>query len=256
MIAGLPGWLDRRFSVRFHFGQVVTDVELPRICAGGKVWEAERVWICSGQDFETLYPDEIAKCGLIRCKLQMMRSRPIGSQWTLGPMLAAGLTLRHYKSFECCPTLPALAARIARESPWYDRYGIHVMAAQNAGGELILGDSHEYGARVDPFDKTEIDDLILGYLETFLNCPRPSDRRAGTAFTPSIPKSTPWCLNRPAGVTIVTGTGGAGMTLSFGLAEQVVRKRWVSPNRDFQDPWRLRSVYRAGRLRHGRDDRE
>ena len=45
------------------------------------------------------------------------------------------------------------------------------MVAQNVGGELILGDSHEYGAMVDPFDKTEIDDLILGYLETFLNAP-------------------------------------------------------------------------------------
>ena len=108
VIAGLSAWLDRRFSVRFHFGQVVTDVEVPRVCAGGKDWEAERLWICSGQDFETLYPDEIAKCGLVRCKLQMMRSRPMGSHWTLGPMLAAGLTLRHYKSFECCPTLPAL----------------------------------------------------------------------------------------------------------------------------------------------------
>ncbi len=224
VIAGLPGWLDRRFGVRFHFGQVVTDVEPPRVYAGGKVWEAERVWICSGQDFETLYPDEIAKCGLVRCKLQMMRSRPIGSHWTLGPMLAAGLTLRHYKSFECCPTLPALCARIARESPWYDRYGIHVLVSQNGDGELILGDSHEYGAMIDPFDKTEIDDLILGYLETFLNVPGLRVAARWHGIYAKHPGQHAVVLEPAAGVTVVTGTGGAGMTLSFGLAEQVVRK--------------------------------
>ena len=86
-------------------------------------------------------------------------------------MLAAGLTLRHYRSFERCPTLPALKQRIARESPWFDRNGIHVLVSQNSAGELTLGDSHEYGNAVDPFDKTEIDDLILGYLRTFLTPP-------------------------------------------------------------------------------------
>jgi FAD dependent oxidoreductase TIGR03364 len=224
VIAGLPAWLDRRFAVRFHFGQVVTDVEPPRVCAGGKVWEAERVWICSGQDFETLYPDAIATCGLVRCKLQMMRSRPIVSPWKLGPMLAAGLTLRHYKSFECCPTLPALRARIARKSPWYDRYGIHVMVTQNSDGELILGDSHEYDAMVNPFDKTEIDDMILGYLDTFLNAPSLRIAARWHGVYAKQPGQHAVVLEPVAGVTVVTGTGGAGMTLSFGLAEQVVRK--------------------------------
>jgi glycine/D-amino acid oxidase-like deaminating enzyme len=153
-----------------------------------------------------------------------MRSRPIGSPWKLGPMLAAGLTLRHYKSFECCPTLPALIARIARESPWYDRYGIHVMVAQNAGGELILGDSHEYGALVDPFDKTEIDDLILGYLETFLNAPSLRIAARWHGVYAKYPEQHALVLAPAPGVTVVTGTGGAGMTLSFGLAEQVVRQ--------------------------------
>ena len=139
-------------------------------------------------------------------------------------MLAAGLTLRHYKSFECCPTLPALSARIARESPWYDRYGIHVMVAQNAGGELILGDSHEFGAMVDPFDKTEIDDLILGYLETFLNFPGLRIAARWHGVYAKHPGKHAVVLEPAAGVTVVTGTGGAGMTLSFGLAEQVVCK--------------------------------
>ena len=139
-------------------------------------------------------------------------------------MLAAGLTLRHYKSFECCPTLPALSARLARESPWYDRYGIHVMVAQNAGGELILGDSHEYGAMVDPFDKTEIDDLILGYLETFLNAPGLRIAARWHGVYAKHPGKHAVVLEPAAGVTVVTGTGGAGMTLSFGLAEQVVCK--------------------------------
>ena len=108
VIAGLPLWLDRQHGVRFYFGTAVTQIDAPIVRAGGKSWHAERVWVCSGQDFETLFPEQLASCGMVRCKLQMMRSQPVGGHWRLGPMLAAGLTLRHYPSFECCPTLPAL----------------------------------------------------------------------------------------------------------------------------------------------------
>ena len=50
------------------------------------------------------------------------------------------------------------------------RFGIHVMAAQNHLGEVIIGDSHEY-ADFGPFDKAVIDDLILGYLRERVELP-------------------------------------------------------------------------------------
>jgi glycine/D-amino acid oxidase-like deaminating enzyme len=153
----------------------------------------------------------------------MMRAELRGESLRLGPMLAGGLTLRHYKSFEACPTLPALRERVARESPEFDRYGIHVMASQNGRGEVVIGDSHEYGTAIEPFDKPEIDRLILDYLKSFLDADlRVTARWHGTyAKHPSLP----YLQVSPAeGVTAVSATGGAGMTLSFGLAEQVVNE--------------------------------
>jgi glycine/D-amino acid oxidase-like deaminating enzyme len=154
----------------------------------------------------------------------MMRSHSYASQFLLGPMLAGGLTLRHYKNFQDCPTLAAVKNRVARENPDFDRYGIHVMVSQNGAGELVIGDSHEYGDAIEPFDKPEIDKLILDYLDTFLAL---SDLRIGARWHGVYAKHPhgAYFVARPAaGVTVVNGVGGAGMTLSFGLAEQVVRE--------------------------------
>jgi FAD dependent oxidoreductase TIGR03364 len=222
VIAQLPGWLAREYGVDFQFGTFVTGYIRPMILTDGTERDAERFWLCSGDDFQTLYPELLESSGMIRCKLQMMRSQPFGDTWRLGPMLAGGLTLRHYKAFDACPALAALRKRVVEESPQYDKFGIHVMASQNGHGEIILGDSHEYGDQIEPFDKGEIEDLILDYLQTFLDVPglRIAARWHGTyAKHPS----QPYVVIHPSkDETIVTGVGGAGMTLSFGLAEQVV----------------------------------
>src|SRR5262249_130406 len=149
-----------------------------------------------------------------RCKLQMLRAAPPAAGWRLGPMLAAGLTLRHYASFADCPTLPALKARVAREMPEYDRFGIHAMLSQNGAGELTIGDSHESGETVGPFDNPGIDDRILAYLGTFLDAPalRITARWHGTYCRHA---SEPFWVAQPTPeVAVVTGVGGAGMTLS------------------------------------------
>jgi FAD dependent oxidoreductase TIGR03364 len=222
VVAGLPAWLNRRFGVVFHFDRTITAALVPEVVAGDRRWRVERLWICCGDDLSTLFPGQLQESGLVRCKLQMMRSQPYGAEWRLGPMLAAGLTLRHYAAFRTCPSLGALERRIANESPWFDRFGIHVLVAQNGRGELTIGDSHEYGESIEPFDKAEIDEWVLGYLSTFLDAPglRIASRWHGTYVKHP---SAPYLILHPApGVTAVTGLGGAGMTLSFGLAEQAV----------------------------------
>jgi FAD dependent oxidoreductase TIGR03364 len=232
VVAGLPEWLRRTYGVHFEFSTAVLGYERPVVRTARGERRANRLVVCTGDDFEGLYPAAFAGAGLLRCKLQMMRTHPQGGGWWLGPMLAAGLTLRHYRAFAGCPTLPALRRRFEEQAPAYGRFGIHVLAAQNGRGELVLGDSHEYGDAVEPFDKQEIDDLILSYLRTFLDAP---DLRVASRWHGVYVKhpSEAYLVVRPAdGVTAVTAVGGAGMTLSFGLAEQVVADLPGGPDAD------------------------
>jgi D-hydroxyproline dehydrogenase subunit beta len=224
VIANLPVWLNKEYRVQFVFDCAVTAYNDRRALAGGEEYVADNLYVCAGDDLQTLFPAVFRESGLVRCKLQMMRSHPMRDECRIGPMLAAGLTLAHYRAFQDCPSLPALKKRFADEMPDYVRYGIHVMVSQNGLGELTLGDSHEYGAVIAPFDKEEIDELVLRYLDTFFNAP---ELRIASRWNGVYVKhpTEPYFIARPAaGVTVVTGVGGAGMTLSFGLAEKIVKE--------------------------------
>ncbi len=171
-IRALPAWLSSHFAVRFRFGTTITDVGGGRVrSSDGSAWDFHRTIICSGADFETLFPELFRDRSLRRCKLQMLKTVRQPDGWRLGPHLASGLTLRHYSSFTVCESLPVLKDRIARETPELDHFGIHVMASQNDVGEVILGDSHEYDAAIEPFDQVLIDDLILRELRRLIRLP-------------------------------------------------------------------------------------
>jgi FAD dependent oxidoreductase TIGR03364 len=221
VISRLPEYL-RELGVSVHFGEAVTHIDLPWIETGGGSHEADIAIVCSGDDFETLFPNVFRSSGLTRCKLQMMRTAPQPGGWQLGPALAAGLTLRFYKAFQMCATLPELKERVAREKPEYEKYLIHVLVSQTADGAITLGDSHQYGVCVDIFDRPEIDELILREAETFLQLPdfHIAERWHGVYSTHA---EKPFFEAEPAaGVHIVTAPGGSGMTLSFGLAERTM----------------------------------
>jgi len=216
----IPEFLARRYNVRFEWGCSVLAIECPRVHTARGVWAGDRIIVCTGSDFDNLYPEYFRQSGLIQCRLQMLRTGPQPEGWQLGPALAGGLTFRFYPSFGICPSLPVLRNRIALETPEYDRFGIHTMVSQTSPGELTLGDSHDYGSPVSPFNREEIDALILRHLEGFVRVPNFAIAERWHGVYAKHPQH-PYLRFRPEeNVEVVTGLGGAGMTLSLAVAEE------------------------------------
>ena len=223
-IASLPGWLAEELKIEFFWGKCVSYISDQIVYIGNdEEYEADLIFVCSGADFETLYPEQFAKQPVTKCKLQMMRLAAQPAEWRIGPALCGGLSLIHYNSFKAAPSLPGLRRRYADEMADYLQWGIHVMVSQNGMGELTVGDSHEYGLTHDPFEREFINRMILEYLRKFAQFrdwsvienwngvyAKLTDGDADLFFSPE-----PY-------VYIINGVGGAGMTLSFGLAEELV----------------------------------
>lgn len=225
-IEKIPAYLSEKYGVIFHFNTAVTAINYPSVIAAGKEWSADEIYLCSGADFESLYPEIFAANYFTKCKLQMMRIVAQPDEWRIGPSLCGGLSLIHYKAFEAAASLQQLKEHYKQTMPDYLKWGIHVMVSQNAEGELTIGDSHEYALVFDPFDKQFINQLIIDYLKKFAVF---KDWNLMQSWHGIYPKKTDgktdFIYSPEQGVTIVNGLGGAGMTLSFGLAEEVLNNK-------------------------------
>lgn len=218
----IAAWLAKRYGVEFHFAAAVAAVGEGELhTAAGTTHRAQRIVVCSGAEAAALFPELLAASPLVRCKLQMMKTVPQPARWRIGPHLAGGLTLRHYANFAVCETLAPLVARIAEETPELDRFGIHVMAAQNDRGEVILGDSHEYGESVTPFDHPAIDELILAQLRKMIRLADWSIAQRWHGVYLKHPRQPVFEAAPAPGVHVCTGAGGSGMTMAFALADRM-----------------------------------
>lgn len=222
-IATVAKYLEEFLDVQFIWGKAVTNV------ATGKVWmtdetlQADVVCICSGADFETLYPQKFQQLAITKCKLQMMRFATDAPSNKIGVSLCGGLSLIHYNSFKVAASLQQLKDRYEAEMSDYLKWGIHVMVSQNDRGELTVGDSHEYGLTFDPFDKTFINTMVMDYLKQFAVTDNWQLIQSWHGIYPKMTNGdTDVFLQPDTDVYIINGLGGAGMTLSFGFAEECV----------------------------------
>ncbi len=220
-IAAIPQYFKEKYGVQFMWNTGVTKIDHPHVWCGTNNFEVDEIYICNGADFETLFPEQFAALPITKCKLQMMRMGSPPAR--IGPALCGGLSLIHYKSFAATASLPKLKNHFENTLPDYIKWGIHVMAAQNETGELTIGDSHEYGNTHDPFDIVLINEMILDYLKSFACFKNEIIIETWNgSYAKMEDGRTEIVVHPQQGVTIINGLGGAGMTLSFGLCEQVI----------------------------------
>ncbi len=216
-------YLESMDGIEFVWNRAVSRIEGNTVFSGQKSWSADRIFVCSGADFETLYPELFEATPITKCKLQMMRLVQQPENWRIGPPLCAGLSFIHYKGFQVAPSLEKLKEVYQAQYAELIEWGIHVMVSQNGLGELTIGDSHEYGLDLSPFDQSHVNDLILDFLKGFAQF---RDWKVGSAWHGIYPKmtngATEFVYQVDETVTVVNGLGGNGMTLSFGLGEEVV----------------------------------
>jgi len=219
-------YLAEKYGVQFYWNTAISKIEHPEVYSGDRFWQADEIFVCSGADFETLYPELFLKTNIAKCKLQMMRLVSQPNNWRIGPSLCGGLSMIHYPGFQVAPSLPGLRKRYEEQYPVQLKWGVHVMASQNGSGELTIGDSHEYGLVHDPFNKQFINTLITDYLHTFANF---KDWQLLQSWHGIYPKmmngETELIKEVEPGVTVINGVGGNGMTLSFGLCEHFFASR-------------------------------
>ncbi|MGL6074760.1 MAG: TIGR03364 family FAD-dependent oxidoreductase [Fimbriiglobus sp.] len=216
----LAAHLAKKYGVVFEKNTTIHQIEMPELAStDGRRWRAKQVFVCSGVDFQTLFPNTYRETGLRTCKLQMVATGTQPAGWKLGGHVAGGLTLCHYKAFVNCPTLPEYRAYVKANYPDHVRFGIHVMASQNSEGHIVIGDSHEYDEDISIFWRADIDELILQYLKTLVRLPDWHLARSWAGFYAKHPTDIITYREPQPGCTVVAGVGGAGMTLSFGFAE-------------------------------------
>ena len=226
-IGKIASYLEEKYAVDFHWNTAISQVESSNVKSGSRIWQADEIFICSGAEFETLYPEIFIRQDITKCKLQMLRINSQPDGWRIGPALCGSLSMIHYPGFHATPSLSSLRKRYEEEYAEYLKWGIHVMAAQNHTGEITIGDSHEYGLVHDPFDKDFINQMIIKYLKTFTNFKDNSIVQTWNGIYPKMKNGeTELILQPAAGITIINGLGGNGMTLSFGLCEQVVGEKF------------------------------
>jgi FAD dependent oxidoreductase TIGR03364 len=224
-IRNLPHYLIQKFGIEFIWGTAISRVKPGSVFSGSTRFDADLIFICSGSDFEVLYPEVFKQLEITKCKLQMMRFVSDKPNYKLGTSICGGLSLLHYKSFTASKALEILKTKLQNELPDHIKWGIHVMVSQNIQGELTVGDSHEYGLDFDPFDKHLINQLILDYLKNLVNIDHWKLIETWNGTYPKMTNGkTDLHIEVENGVHILNGIGGNGMTLSFGLAEEIINK--------------------------------
>ncbi|MDZ7605353.1 MAG: TIGR03364 family FAD-dependent oxidoreductase [Cyclobacteriaceae bacterium] len=214
-------FLQSHFDVKFRFNTTIREVSDRYLYSDTKLWQADVILICTGDEYSTLLPQHFAKSGLHACHLQMMKAIP-KAMIDLKSVFCGGLSMIQYPSFSSCKSLKEVKHRHKEEMPGVMKAGIHVILSQNTDGELIIGDSHLYQSQKPVFIDQGINNMIIQYLDKFMRLPDYGITEQWQGSYSFHPYKKHYFEQTAQNIWVSTGFGGAGMTLGFGQAEENV----------------------------------
>lgn len=168
-IPALIEYLRRDLGVEFHFSTLVRDIEPGQLHSTAGTFGGAQIVLCSGHDYQTLLAEPLARLEPQICRLQMLRARP-QVDLKLQHALLTGLSCVHYGAFSDLPQAAAVQAQILAQAPHLHEHGIHLLISPTPYGELIIGDSHDYGRDPSPFNAEQVDDWMIELAEQTLGC--------------------------------------------------------------------------------------
>ncbi|PKH51622.1 TIGR03364 family FAD-dependent oxidoreductase [Tenacibaculum sp. Bg11-29] len=232
MIHRLHTFMTKNLTVDIYYNTTVIDVEeltveTIAITSEGKIYKGNKILVCNGSDFKTLYPKIYNESDLIVSKLQMLQTKSQGS-YKLDGSILTGLTIRRYEAFEECASWESIKIK---EDPncFGKKYGIHILFKQALDGSVIIGDSHEYAdaKNVDDlgFDlKEDIDSFMIEEAKKIINLPTYQIQHRWAGFYSQCKTKDIFEHTISNNIHIVTGIGGKGMTGSAGYSKENINK--------------------------------
>ncbi len=220
-IPALIDYLRRDLGVEFHFSTLVRDIEPGRVHSTAGSFTGEQIIVCSGHDYLTLLAEPIAALKPQICRLQMLRARP-QLNLNLQHALLTGLSGVHYGAFADLPEAAPVQAHILRETPHLHEHGIHLLISPTPHGELIIGDSHDYGSDPSPFNAEQVDNWLIELAEQTLGCKVHVIERWQGVYGARGPAPFSFLQAAP-GVHAALMHTGVGMSVGPAMAERNVR---------------------------------
>jgi D-hydroxyproline dehydrogenase subunit beta len=190
--------------------------------ARGNIFTAEHIFVCSGAEYRTLFPEFFQASGLKVCKLQIMQT-VAQPERVLPHLLLSGLSIQRYPAFQSCPSYSLL-----QEQPvdaYIRDYGIHLLFKQAADGTVIIGDSHEYSTFAEAnggeeYTSCHINEVILRYGQRMITLPCWELQTIWNGYYLIHPQRPIYSETLDGAIHIVTGIGGKGMSTGPGFAQQ------------------------------------
>lgn len=207
-------------GVAFHWRTSALGIEPGILHTSRGEIRAATIVVAVGHDVDQLYPVIAEGEGIQRCALDMMLADGVG----LDLPLLTGSSMLRYSAIAGAPSAADIRARLERQEPGVFAHDVNQMYTQRPDGTLIVGDTHDVGVAVSPFQDERAFSLLERLSADLFGHPLRMRQRWQGVYAKG-----PGDFLRVApadGVRIVSVTTGIGMSTGLGLAESIIADLW------------------------------